>query len=312
MTFVMNPTKSHVYHGVSEAWWQWRTNCNLVAGDGCVFWGKTHGLFVWVQDDDMGQFCCWLAWMLLKRFLFFVIEVFIIWHITYLIWYMRIFFATTHDTICYHTLQTQGNPSNCWWNVSWPRHHCFRISKGFGIDQSPKGSYQVNHEQEIQRRTPPAWVSFIRDVILPWIRHVVDFFTIGRYIVPGRGAWIKWIMVVPLGFLPTLFSRAPLGWTARVPSEGTKVPPFSLWITLPMVSPTRILLAKKHRDVFEMLHDELFVRWLWILDMFVEGALSLNYPLHFVLGGHASIKLIECSGGIPYRLSGLYPNLPYL
>jgi len=63
-------------------------------------------------------------------------------------------FATTHDNICYRTRQTQGNPSNCWWNVSWPRQHCFRISKGFGIDQSPKIFNQVNHEQEIQRGPP--------------------------------------------------------------------------------------------------------------------------------------------------------------
>ena len=146
---------------------------------------------------------------------------------------MRIVLLQHMTTFCYHTLQTQGNLSNCWWNVSWPRRHCFRISKGFGIDQSPRNFNEVNKEQEIQRGPP--WVSFIWDVILPlifWnnkgknkIRSSVDStsiitFTICRYIVPGRGAWIKGKMVVP----SILFSRAPLaGWTAHhFPYEYTR------------------------------------------------------------------------------------------
>ena len=164
--------------------------------------------------------CCWRdsCFSLFKDW-------FILWHKPYRCTYTDDMinahrFATTYDKICYHTLQTQGNPSNCWWNVPWPRHHCFRISKGFGIHQNPKIFNQVNHEQEIQRGPP--WVSFIRDVILPLIfgnnkgknkiRSSVDSTSITRS--GSMNQRENGGTVYPL-------SRAPSGgWTAGVPSQG--------------------------------------------------------------------------------------------
>ena len=201
--------------------------------------------------------CCWRdsCFSLFKDW-------FILWHKPYRCTYTDDMinahrFATTYDKICYHTLQTQGNPSNCWWNVPWPRHHCFRISKGFGIHQNPKIFNQVNHEQEIQRGPP--WVSFIRDVILPLIfgnnkgknkiRSSVDSTSITRSGSMNQRE--------NGGTVYPLFK----GSFGGLNSWGTipRVTPFSLWINPPIVSPTRIFLANVFRDVFEMLHGEFFV-----------------------------------------------------